>query len=175
MRVREQLRTWESAMAYTLRQAAAATGRHRSSLLRCIQDGKLSATRDPVSGSWLIEPAELHRLFAPIAGTGDGAEHRSVLDHEHNSTHSTVQAARNTAEYKAVRGAAALAEIRELRARIADKDAQLADAREQINDLRRRLDRADERLTALLTDQRPAPAVAAPVPAPSRRWWPWRR
>ena len=61
-------------MAYTLRQAAAATGRHRSSLLRCIQDGKLSATCDPVSGSWLIEPAELHRLFAPITGTGDSAE-----------------------------------------------------------------------------------------------------
>ena len=69
-----------------------------------------------------------------------------------------------------MRGAAALAEIRELRARIIDKDAQLADARETIDDLRRRLDRADERLTALLTDQR----VAAPAPA-RRSWWSWGR
>jgi chromosome segregation ATPase len=93
-----------------------------------------------------------------------------VLDHEHSAAHNSVQTARNTAEHKGVRGAAAFAEIRELRARITDKDAQLADAREQINDLRRRLDRADERLTALLTDQR------TPVPASTRRlWWPWRR
>src|SRR4051794_17030303 len=53
-----------------------------------------------------------------------------------------------------------------MRARIIDKDAQLADARETIDDLRRRLDRADERLTALLTDQRVAPV---------RRWWRWWR
>ena len=158
-------------MAYTLRQAATATGRHRSSLLRCIQDGKLSATRDPVSGSWLIEPAELHRLFAPIAGTEGSAEHKSVLDHEHDSAHSSVQTARNTAEHKVVRSAATLVEIRELRARLTDKDAQLADARDQISDLRRRLDRADERLTALLTDQRPPP----PTAPPRRSWWPWSR
>src|SRR3954471_20034055 len=123
-------------MAYTLRQAAAATGKHRSSLLRCIQSGTLSATRDPVSGSWLIEVSELHRVFAPITGTGNDAEHRSVLDHEHRIAHSTVQTGRNTAEHKYVRGAAALVEIRELRARLADKDA-------VIEDLRRRLDVAD--------------------------------
>jgi hypothetical protein len=164
--VREQLRTWEPDMTYTLRQAAAATGKHRSSLLRCIQSGTLSATRDPVSGSWLIEVSELHRVFAPIISTGDSAEHRSVLDHEHSTTHSAVQTARNTAEHKGVRGAAALAEIRELRARLDDKDAQLAD-------LKYRLDRCDEerrqvqaQLTALLTDQRAAPP---------RRWWRWWR
>jgi hypothetical protein len=57
--------------------------------------------------------------------------------------------------------------LRELRAR-------LADARETIDDLRRRLDRADERLTALLTDQRAAP-VPAPASVPPRRsWWRWR-
>ena len=162
-------------MAYTLRQAATATGKHRSSLLRCIQEGKLSATRDPVSGSWLIEPAELHRLFAPITSTGDDAEHRSVLDHEHSSAHSTVQTIRNTAEHRSVRGAAALAEIRELRARLADKDAQLVD-------LKYRLDRCDEerrqvqaQLTALLTDQRPAAPASAPPPPAPRRWWNWRR
>jgi len=101
-----------------------------------------------------------------------------VPGHEHGSAHSTVQTARNTAEHKTGRGAAVLAEIRELRTRLADKDAQLTDARETIDDLRQRLDRADERLTALLTDQRTAPpaAPAPPAPPPARRsWWPWRR
>jgi hypothetical protein len=156
-------------MVYTLRQAATATGKHRSSLLRCIQNGTLSATRDPVSGSWLIEVSELHRVFAPIASTGDSAEHRSVRDHEHSTAHSTVQTAGNPAGHKGVRGAAAFAEIRELRARLVEKDTQLAD-------LKHRLDRCDEerrqvqaQLTALLTDQRSAP------PVPARRWWNWRR
>jgi len=58
-------------------------------------------------------------------------------------------------------------ELRELRAR-------LADARETIDDLRRRLDRADERLTALLTDQRAA-APAPPRSGSARRWWRWQR
>ena len=53
-----------------------------------------------------------------------------------------------------------MGEIRELRARLLDKDA-------VIDDLRRRLDAEAEerrRLTAILADQRAAPA-------PIRRWW----
>jgi hypothetical protein len=57
-------------------------------------------------------------------------------------------------------------------ARISDKDALITAHERAIEDLRRRLDRADERLTALLTDQRAATPAA---PASTRRaWWPWR-
>jgi hypothetical protein len=58
--------------------------------------------------------------------------------------------------------------MRELRARLADKDA-------VIEDLRRRLDAESEerrRLTLVLADMRTAPPVAPP---PRRFWWPWGR
>src|SRR4051812_10424479 len=51
------------AMPYNLPQAAAAAGRDRSTILRAIKAGKLSAARDAASNGWLIEPAELHRLY----------------------------------------------------------------------------------------------------------------
>jgi hypothetical protein len=68
-------------------------------------------------------------------------------------------------------------EIRELRVRLDAAEQRVADAH-QIMDLRRRLDAEAverRRLTALLVDQRPAPPAASPEPAPTRRWWPWRR
>ena len=51
-------------MPYTLAQAAAAVGRNRSTLLRGIKSGRISAIRDELTGAWLIEPAELHRIYA---------------------------------------------------------------------------------------------------------------
>jgi len=69
------------------------------------------------------------------------------------------------------------------RGRPVDKDTTIAEQRAALDDLRRRLDQADvdhrqaldllaaaqERIAALLTDQRAAP------PLPARRlWWPWR-
>lgn len=53
-------------MAYSLAQAAAAVGRSRSTVLRAIQTGRVSAVRDDASGTWLIEPVELHRAY-PVA------------------------------------------------------------------------------------------------------------
>jgi hypothetical protein len=145
-------------LAYTLTQAAAAAERNRSSILRAIKSGKLSATRDAATGGWLIEPAELHRVY-PVADA-PGAAPADALP----------------------RNSDALAEIRELRARLEATERHLADKDGQISDLRRRLDVADEerrRLTAVLADQRaapaPAPAALAPTAAPRRPWLLWRR
>jgi hypothetical protein len=52
-------------MAYNLITAAVATGVHRTTLLRAIKSGKISAERDE-QGAWVIQPAELHRVFAPL-------------------------------------------------------------------------------------------------------------
>ena len=120
---------------YNLVEAGAAVGRTKSAILKAIQRGTISATRDAVSGGWAIEPAELHRVFPPVSRETSG-NHRDTED---------------------------TGELRELRAR-------LADAQETIADLRHRLDRADERLLTLLTDQR-----AAPPPPARRPWWPWKR
>src|SRR3954462_14562956 len=53
-------------MAYSLAQAAKAVGRDRSTLLRMIKIGRISAARDPISGAWAIEPVELFRTYPPV-------------------------------------------------------------------------------------------------------------
>jgi excisionase family DNA binding protein len=53
-------------MPYTLQEASEATGLNRSTIFRAIRAGKLSAVRNE-QGTWQIEPAELHRIYAPIA------------------------------------------------------------------------------------------------------------
>ena len=60
-------------MTYSLATAAAATGTVKSTILRAIMAGKVSATRND-HGQWVIEPAELHRVYPPAtAGNGAGA------------------------------------------------------------------------------------------------------
>jgi hypothetical protein len=51
-------------MTYNLQTAALATGTHKSTILRAIRGGRLSATRE--AGGWHIEVAELHRVFPPL-------------------------------------------------------------------------------------------------------------
>lgn len=49
-----------------VRTAAKLARRNRSTLTRMIENGKLSATRDE-SGRYLIDPAELERVFGALA------------------------------------------------------------------------------------------------------------
>jgi Helix-turn-helix domain len=128
-------------VAYTLGQAAKAADVSKTTIQRAIKSGRLSASRQP-DGSYVIDPAELHRAF-PRDGNADGEMKQSV----------TLSA---TGELQV--------EVEMLRERLVEKE-------DVIGDLRRRLDQseverrqAQERLTALLTDQRPARR---------RRWWPW--
>ena len=130
--------------AYTLAQAIAATGRSRSTLIRAIRSGKISATRDE-SGTYLVEPSELHRVFAAIGDDMPGDLSNGVPRHA------------------------------ELAARIEAEQAKVAILEDVVRDLRQRLDaseaerrQAQAQVAALLTDQR------AP-PTPARRWWRWRR
>lgn len=146
-------------MPLMLGEAAKAAGKNRTTILRAIKAGKLSASHDEASGAWLIEPAELHRVYPP-----------------------------SDAHASAPQGNAHLrtGEIHELRGRLAERDSLIAAHERTIEDLRRRLDAESEerrRLTAVLADQRASPThaglAAAPdssSPARRRRWWrPWRR
>jgi hypothetical protein len=120
-------------MSYTLGEAARAVGKSKMTISRAIAAGKISAARNP-DGTYSIEPAELHRVFAHVT--------------PESSLGSAALMSRETGAVTAV--------LRELRDRLADKDA-------VIDDLRRRLDLADEerrRLALMLTDQRPR-----------RPWW----
>jgi hypothetical protein len=49
-------------MRYTLGQAAKATGKAKTTIQRSVKSGKLSAHINE-SGSYSIDPAELHRVF----------------------------------------------------------------------------------------------------------------
>ena len=53
-------------MAYTLGQAAKATGRTKAAISQAIAAHRISATKDDV-GRWQIDPAELHRVYPPIS------------------------------------------------------------------------------------------------------------
>jgi hypothetical protein len=61
---------------YTLGQAARAVGRSKTTLGRYIKSGRLSATRAE-DGAYIIDPAELHRVFH-VARNGHGYMERSV-------------------------------------------------------------------------------------------------
>ena len=140
-------------MSYSLGEAAKATGKSKATIHRAIQSHKISATKDEATGSWLIDAAELHRVFPPVSP--EQAKNGGLRQSE-------------TADETAVLRLR-LEELRQERERErADKDA-------VIDDLRRRLDASDEerrkvqaQLTALLTDQR------QPTEQPQRRSW-WRR
>jgi hypothetical protein len=88
----------------------------RSTILRAIRTGRLSAERDEANGSWAIQPAELLRVY-PVAEA-------------HVDQHGDDQG----------RSTDATAELRELRTRIADKDALIAAHERALDDLRHLLD-----------------------------------
>lgn len=134
-------------MKYTLGTAAKACGVARTTILRAIKSGKISAGKDE-AGNYAIDPAELHRVFPPIA---------------------VEQSTEQAMERDATGGGTA--ETAVLLAKIEGLEALLDRERETVTDLRRRLDQSEEerrqtqgKLTALLTYQpKPAPEVA-PLP-----------
>jgi len=134
-------------MAYTLGEAARAVGRSKTTLGRAIKSGRISASRAE-DGSYLIDPAELHRVF-------------SVTRDRHPTMERSVTP--NGPEPAPSAETLALRQLLEERERLVGEQASA------IRDLRTRLDRADEerrterlqeaeerrRLLALLTDRRP--------------------
>ena len=67
-------------MGYTLGQAAKAVGMSKTSILRSIKSGRISAGRDEF-GQWAIEPCELHRVYPALTEdtvTGNGPGKRAV-------------------------------------------------------------------------------------------------
>src|SRR4051812_36593434 len=101
-----------TAMPHTLAQAAEATGKSRSTILRAIQAGKLSASRDEATQGWLIDPAELHRIYPPVAN-------------EDASDAPRTRPATATLER----------EIELLREMMADKDEVISDLRTRLDDV----------------------------------------
>ena len=75
-------------MSYSLSNAAAACGVYKSTVLRSIRAGRLTATKDAL-GQWRIEPAELHRVYPPVQrNEADGNRMR------HGATAALIEAQR---------------------------------------------------------------------------------
>ena len=134
-------------MAYTLGEAAKATGISKASISRAINSGRISAVKNE-SGAFSIEPVELHRVYPPkSSATDSGTPSETVRNTEGNVG--------NTSDFNV------------LQARLDAALEQLRDRDGTIGDLRQRLDRSDE-------ERREAQArviglLAGPGPTESKR------
>jgi predicted site-specific integrase-resolvase len=124
-------------MKYTLSQAATATGKNKATVQRAIKSGKISAKKNP-SGAYEIDPSELHRIF-PATAQIVAQQDISNDTQRHDKPDETMQVKLNLLE--------------------AEREREREQLQATIDDLRTRLDRSEERITALL----PAPA--------KRSWW----
>ncbi len=134
-------------MAYTLGEAAKATGISKASISRAINSGRISAIKKD-DGSFSIEPVELHRVYppksaAPVTETPSETLRNGNADTRNGSDSNVLQA----------RLDAALEQLR-------DRDG-------TIDDLRRRLDQSDEerreaqaRVIGLLAGTGPTESIA---------------
>jgi hypothetical protein len=111
-------------MAYTLGEAAKATGISKASISRAINSGRISALKKD-DGSFSIEPVELHRVYPPKS--------TSTVSTTPNETVSNSSAYTRNASDSNV-----------LQARLDAALEQLRDREGTIDDLRQRLDRSDE-------------------------------
>ena len=146
-------------MTYTLKQAAESVGKSKTAILRAVQAGKVSARRDD-HGQWLIEPAELHRVYDPVAfggAPGQLNEVRTGADTGADTTQEII---------------ALETEVRMLREMLADQRTMNEGLENVITDLMARLDRESEdrrrayaQLTGLITKQS--------RPAEKKTWWRW--
>lgn len=144
-----------NAMKYSLADAAKAVGKNKTTIQRAIKSGKISASKTE-SGAYEIDPAELHRVFPPTTAQCDAQRGQS----------NTTQHYPIALETSALERIATLEkELAVAQSRSVSLEEQRQQMAETIDDLRARLDRSEERATALL---------AAPS-SKRRRWWPWGR
>lgn len=141
-------------MILTLRQAAELTGKSKSTLTRAIKSGRLSASRDG-EGMYTIDPAELARAY-PFVERPD-AQHDARYGAPRNGETEPDDAAILRLRLSL------LVDERDRERTAAEREREQLAA--VVADLRERLDRAEQRVTALIGDHRSKK---------KRSWWPWR-
>jgi excisionase family DNA binding protein len=134
----------------TLAEAAKETGLTKPAILKAIQKGRVSATKDD-KGQWLIDPAELFRVYSPAVKKEMGETQTGSFE--------------------------LLLKLKELEAKLAvtekrllDKESEIENFRAQVDDLRSERERwriQAEQITRLLTDQREKEQAKKP------RFWDW--
>jgi excisionase family DNA binding protein len=135
-------------MLLSVKQAAKAVGRSKPTILRAIQAHRISASKDELTGAWMIDPAELHRVYPPVSA-------QQLRTEPMTQDVSTDEAA-------SLR--------RELALLTAERERERDQLQARIDDLSRRLDAEGEerrRLTAILTDQRAKTPDVIVTPPPT--------
>ena len=134
-------------MKYTLSEAAAATGKNKATIQRAIKSGKISATKGE-SGSYEIDPSELHRVFPSIT--------QRVAYQKNATIRNGAQRAGIPTDFNALQRIAdlekELAVMEERKNGLEEQKRHLTDT---VEDLRKRLDSSEGRVLALLNDPRP--------------------
>ena len=148
--------TGRNGMKYSLSEAAKATGKNKTTIQRAIKNGKISATKGD-SGSYQIDPSELHRVFPPIVAQDD-AQHKQSNGAQPGGFSSTNSSLSRVLELEK--------ELAVAQERANGLEAQKDQMADTISDLRKRLDSSEGRVMALLADSN----------KPKRSsWWLWRR
>jgi hypothetical protein len=98
-------------MSYSLAATATAAGMNKTTLLRAIKRGKIFGSKD-AHGNWQLDPAELHRVYPPIAGPS-----------------ASIGVAQRDAAFEAVAAA-------ELQFRVALAEQRLSDLKADLEDMR---------------------------------------
>lgn len=117
-------------MAYTLGEAAKATGKSKATISKAIKSGRLSAAKDE-AGAFQIDPAELHRVYPITVST---KQNETPDESQGNPLNDGL--------------------VRELQARLETAHERLVDKETVISDLREDRDKWRQQATALLVDQR---------------------
>ena len=134
-------------MKYTLSEAASATGKNKATIQRAIKGGKISASKGE-SGSYEIDPSELHRVFPPAT---------QRVAHQDNATmRNGMKRPGMPPDFNALQRIAdlekELAVMEERKNGLEEQKRHLTDT---VEDLRKRLDSSEGRVLALLNDPRP--------------------
>lgn len=134
-------------MKYTLSEAASATGKNKATIQRAIKSGKISAPKGE-SGSYEIDPSELHRVFPPVA---------QRVAHQASATmRNDMQNMEKPADFNVLQRIADLEkELAVMEERKSGLEEQKRHLTETVDDLRTRLDSSEGRVLTLLNDQRP--------------------
>lgn len=132
-------------MRYSLSEAAKATGKNKTTIQRAIKSGKISASKGH-SGSYEIDPSELHRIF-PLTVAQRDAQHEQSNDAQRHGVASSNSRLERVLDLEK--------ELAVAHERTSGLEAQKDQMTDTINDLRRRLDSSESRVTALLADNTP--------------------
>ena len=146
-------------MPYTLGEAAQAVGKAKSTIFKAIKDGVISSSRDE-RGRFVIEPAELHRVFPPVV---------SVVAAERSPEQPAEQTRTDAGAFTAT------LECGFLRREVEQLRTLLDDARSERDEWRRQAQTLASQMPALTDQTKPnGPATVPSVALEPRRPW-WRR